>query len=92
MSKTRRLEVRPSDLLVTLVELKNAKEEIDRDMRRLVAYARELVFRPYTLASLAEVLDMSISGVRSFYDEQDVTESEESLKKLFPHEGDTHNV
>src|SRR5437899_2077727 len=43
------------------------------EMRRLIAYAREFVRpRPYTLADLAEAAGMSISGIRTAYDDDEI--------------------
>lgn len=44
-------------------------------MRLLIAYAREFVApRPYTLDGLAQAAGMSISGVRTAYDDDEVAE------------------
>ena len=49
------------------------KEKADRDMRLLLAYAREHVKpRPYRLADLAQAAGMSISGVRTAYSQADI--------------------
>ena len=50
-----------------------ARDEADRDIRLLLAFAREVVTpRPYRLADLAEATGMSISGVRTAYTAADV--------------------
>jgi hypothetical protein len=55
-------------LLAALADAKERKQRADRDIRLLLAYARELVRpRPYRLADLAEAAGMSISGVRTAY-------------------------
>jgi hypothetical protein len=55
-------------LLDCLAELRRQRDDIDRRMRQLIAYAREHVQpRPYRLADLAEASGLSISGVRTFY-------------------------
>lgn len=46
----------------------------ERHMRLLLAYAREFVNpRPYSLAALAEAAGMSISGVRTAYDDDEIS-------------------
>jgi AraC-like DNA-binding protein len=50
----------------------------ERHMRLLLAYAREFIGpRPYSLAALAEAAGMSISGVRTAYDEDEITAVEQ---------------
>jgi hypothetical protein len=45
----------------------------ERDLRLLLAYAREFVLpRPYPLEDLARASGMSISGVRTAYDDDDI--------------------
>jgi hypothetical protein len=52
------------------------KEQADRDLRLLIAYAREIVSpRPYRLADLAEAAGISISGVRTVYKRADVEQA-----------------
>jgi hypothetical protein len=47
----------------------------ERRMRLLIAYGREFVGpRPYTLEGLAQASGMSISGVRTAYDDDEVAE------------------
>jgi hypothetical protein len=49
------------------------REQADRDIRILLAYARELATpRPYRLADLAEATGKSISGIRTAYTAADV--------------------
>ncbi|OIK06930.1 hypothetical protein [Streptomyces monashensis] len=56
------------DFLRRLAALRDQREQIDRDIRACLAYAREFTGpRPYTLASLAEAAGLSISGVRTAY-------------------------
>ncbi len=56
--------------------VRQRKEQADRDMRLLLAYAREHVTpRPYRLADLAEAAGMSISGVRSAYRQADIDQA-----------------
>ena len=47
--------------------------QAEREMRSLVAYAREFVDpRPYRLDDLAQAAGMSISGVRTAYDDDEI--------------------
>jgi hypothetical protein len=47
----------------------------ERRMRLLIAYGREFVDpRPYTLEGLAQAAGMSISGVRTAYDDDEIAE------------------
>jgi hypothetical protein len=60
-------------LLLALRDARERKEQADRDLRLLLAYAREIITpRPYRLADLAEAAGMSISGVRTAYNRDDV--------------------
>jgi hypothetical protein len=60
-------------LLAALADARQRKKQADRDMRLLLAYAREITApRPYRLADLAEAAGMSISGVRVAYNYADV--------------------
>jgi len=60
-------------LLLALRDASQRKEQADRDLRLLLAYAREIITpRPYRLADLAEAAGMSISGVRVAYNRDDV--------------------
>jgi len=62
-----------TDLLAALREARCRRDAADRDIRRLIAQARELTYpRPYTLACLAQAAGMSISGVRTAYTPADV--------------------
>jgi len=45
----------------------------EQELRRLLAYARECTHpRPYTLADLATAAGMSISGIRTSYDQEEI--------------------
>lgn len=56
-------------LLTTLAELRRQRHGLDAAIRRLMAYGREFTRpRPYRLADLADASGMSISGVRTSYD------------------------
>jgi hypothetical protein len=60
-------------LLAALAGTRRRKEQADRDMRLLLAYAREIAApRPYRLADLAHAAGMSISGVRTAYTHTDI--------------------
>ena len=63
----------PDPLLVALAESRQRRDQADRDMRLLLAFAREItVPRPYRLADLAEAAGMSISAIRAAYTPGDV--------------------
>jgi AraC-like DNA-binding protein len=61
-----------------LGEIAAARRQIDEaehQLRLLLAYAREFVGpRPYTLADVAEAAGMSVSGVRTAYNDADIAE------------------
>jgi hypothetical protein len=60
-------------LLSALADAAQRKGRADRQIRLLLAYAREHVQpRPYRLADLADAAGMSISGVRTAYTEADI--------------------
>jgi AraC-like DNA-binding protein len=55
-------------VLAALKDARDRRDQADRDIRILLAYARELARpRPYRLTDLAAAAGMSISGVRSAY-------------------------
>jgi len=55
-------------LIIALRDARQRKQAADRDLRLLLAYAREVVRpRPYRLADLAQAAGMSPSGVRTAY-------------------------
>jgi hypothetical protein len=59
-------------VLAALRAARDRRDQADRDIRILLAYARELATpRPYRLADLAEAADKSISGVRVAYTPRD---------------------
>lgn len=64
------------DPLITLLE--RARDRMlaaERDMRLLLAYGREFAQpRPYRLEDLARAAGMSISGIRTAYDGDEVAE------------------
>jgi hypothetical protein len=60
-------------LLEAIRTVRHRKLQADRDMRLLLAYAREHVTpRPYRLVDLADAAGMSISGVRTAYSQADI--------------------
>ena len=60
-------------LLAALADARRRKDQADRDIRLLLAYAREIAApRPYRLADLAQAAGMSISGIRAAYTPGDV--------------------
>uniref|UniRef100_UPI003F492C2C hypothetical protein n=1 Tax=Actinokineospora sp. CA-119265 TaxID=3239890 RepID=UPI003F492C2C len=65
-----------SDVDPLLAEIASAREEIraaEQRLKRLIAYGREFVEpRPYTLDSLAQAAGMSVSGVRTAYDDEEI--------------------
>ncbi len=63
-------------LLAALADTRRRKEQADRDMRLLLAYAREHTQpRPYRLADLAKAAGMSTSGVRTAYTKADIDQA-----------------
>ena len=65
-------------LLSALRDARQRKQQADRELRLLLAYAREVVTpRPYRLADLAEAAGMSISGVRVAYNQDDIHQAAE---------------
>jgi hypothetical protein len=60
-------------VLAALRAARARRDQADRDIRILLAYARELATpRPYRLADLAEATGKSISGIRTVYTPADV--------------------
>jgi hypothetical protein len=67
-------------LLLALCDARQRKEQADRDLRLLLAYAREIITpRPYRLADLAEAAGMSISGIRIAYTKADTQHAADLL-------------
>jgi hypothetical protein len=63
-------------LLAALADARRRKDQADRDMRLLLAYAREIVTpRPYRLADLAQAAGLSISGIRTAYTASDIQDA-----------------
>ncbi|HEY1830159.1 MAG TPA: hypothetical protein VGG38_07950 [Acidimicrobiales bacterium] len=62
-------------LLTTLAALRRQRHDLDAAMRRLLAYGREFTRpRPYRLTDLADAAGMSISGVRTAYDADEIAQ------------------
>jgi hypothetical protein len=62
-------------LLTTLAGIRRQRHDLDAATRRLLAYGREFTRpRPYTLADLADAAGMSISGVRTAYDAEEIAQ------------------
>jgi len=58
----------PDPVLAAIRGARRRRDQADRELRLLIAYAREVVTpRPYRLADVAQAAGMSISGVRSAY-------------------------
>jgi len=67
---------RDDPLLAALADANRRKEQATRQIRLLLAYAREHVQpRPYRLADLADAAGMSISGVRTAYTQADIDQA-----------------
>lgn len=67
-------------LIAQLSMLRHQRDQLDQNMRLLVTYMREKVTpRPYTLQQIATATGMSISGVRTFYDEKDSATLEQRI-------------
>jgi hypothetical protein len=68
--------VNADPLLAALADAAQRKQQADRDLRLLLAYAREHTKpRPYRLADLADAAGMSISGVRVAYTRSDIEQA-----------------
>ncbi|MFG3496858.1 hypothetical protein [Streptomyces sp. NPDC047928] len=62
-------------LLLALQDARARKAAADAEIRRLLAYGREFHgARPYRLESLAEASGMTISGIRTAYGMDEITE------------------
>ena len=61
-------------MLAALAHLRSTREDAHTQLRLLLAYARTYPYpRPYTLASLADAAQMSISGARTTYTPRDIS-------------------
>lgn len=78
----------PDPLLAALEDARNRRDQADRDIRILLAFARELTRpRPYRLTDLAAAAGMSISGVRTAY----TREHTEVAQRLLCATGEGHS-
>jgi hypothetical protein len=60
-------------LLTSLTRARDRMLAAERDLRLLIAYAREFTEpRPYRLEDLARAAGMSISGIRTAYDDNEI--------------------
>jgi hypothetical protein len=63
-------------LLATLEDLRTQRLRLEADMRLLIAYGRRFTHpRPYKLIDLASAAGMSISGVRTAYDTDEIDQA-----------------
>ena len=70
-------------VLAALRAARDRRDQADRDIRILLAYARELATpRPYRLADLADGAGRSISGVRTAYTAADVDAARRILRDI----------
>ena len=70
-------------VLAALRVARECRDQADRDIRILLAYARELATpRPYRLADLAEAAGKSISGVRTGYSPADIDTARRILHQI----------
>jgi hypothetical protein len=68
-------------LLSTLTSLQNRRLQLEADMRMLIAYGRCFTHpRPYKLIDLANAAGMSISGIRTAYDTDEIDQAAEILQ------------
>ena len=75
-----RHQARPDPLLAALADARQRKAQAHRDIRLLLAYAREHVTpRPYRLADLADAAGISLSGVRTAYDQSDIDHAAQAI-------------
>ena len=69
-------------LLSTLADLRNRRLQLEADMRLLIAYGRFFTHpRPYKLIDLANAAGMSISGIRTAYDTDEIDQAAEILQR-----------
>ncbi|MEV4334197.1 hypothetical protein AB0K02_27330 [Streptomyces sp. NPDC049597] len=69
-------------LLLALQDARARKAAADAEIRRLLAYGREFHgARPYRLESLSEASGMTISGVRTAYGHDEITEVAREVRR-----------
>jgi len=67
-------------LLSVLSDLRQQRLRLEAEMRMLIAYGRRFTHpRPYKLIDLANAAGMSISGVRTAYEEEEIDQVTEVL-------------
>jgi hypothetical protein len=90
---SRQPTIRISDpVLAAIEEARNRRDQADRDIRILLAYARELTRpRPYRLADLAAAAGMSVSGVRIAYRQEDIETAQRILRAASDGHSQDHN-
>lgn len=65
-------------LLLSLARARDRMLDAEHDLRLLIAYAREFTEpRPYRLEDLARAAGMSVSGIRTAYDDEEITQVSE---------------
>ena len=70
----------PDQVLAALEDARHRRDQADRDIRVLLAYARELTRpRPYRLTDLAAAAGMSVSGVRVAYTREHIETAQRLL-------------
>jgi hypothetical protein len=70
-------------LLSTLSSLRQRRLQLEADMRLLIAYGRCFTHpRPYKLIDLANAAGMSISGIRTTYDSDEIDQAAGILQRL----------
>jgi len=76
-------------VLAALRAARARRDQADRDIRILLAYARELTTpRPYRLADLAQATGKSISGIRIAYTAADV----DAARRIMHDISDAHDA
>jgi hypothetical protein len=72
-------------VLAALRAARACRDQADRDIRILLAYARELATpRPYRLADLAAATGLSLSGVRTAYTPADIDTARQIVRAFGP--------
>jgi len=70
-------------VLAALRDARDRRDQADKEIRILLAYARELITpRPYRLADLAAAAGKSISGVRTAYTHDDIDTAQRIVQTL----------
>ena len=76
-------------VLAALRAARARRDQADRDIRILLAYARELATpRPYRLADLADAVGKSISGTRTAYSPADI----DTARRILHDISDAHDA